>query len=223
MLAIAGGKGGCGKTTTAIGLAVCLVGTGRRPLVVDADLGMPDLHVRLGLDPDPGLGAVADGRPVAEVVRTSPARPGVAVCPVGGADAPVATALQRTCEWSGPVLVDCPAGASPDAATPLRVADGTVLVSTDTPESLEDTAKTAALARRLDAPPVGALVRGTPDRRTVSRLLGCEPVVAVPEPPDDPLGNGAVRAGYAKLADAVATMATRRDGRSGRRSRSRGG
>ncbi|RDZ49114.1 CDP-4-dehydro-6-deoxy-D-gulose 4-reductase, partial [Haloferax sp. Atlit-10N] len=46
MLAIAGGKGGCGKTTIALGVGQAL-GTPTRPaLVVDTDRDMPNLHRR---------------------------------------------------------------------------------------------------------------------------------------------------------------------------------
>jgi len=55
MLAIAGGKGGVGKTTTTLGLAAALPG---RPLAVDADRDMPDLHALAGVNRDPGLDAV---------------------------------------------------------------------------------------------------------------------------------------------------------------------
>ncbi len=210
MLAIAGGKGGCGKTTTTIGVATALVARGRRPLAVEADLGMPDLHTRLGLDRDPGLDRVTAGRPVEEVARDSPRHPGISACPAGEAEPPVAASLERATYWPGPVLVDCPAGASPDAVAPLRVAEGSVVVSTDTPASLRDAAKTTAMARTLDAPPVAAVVRGSPDERAVRRLLGCETVVSLPAVSGRPLEHAGVRAGYETVADCVVN--SRRDG-----------
>jgi septum site-determining protein MinD len=49
MLVIAGGKGGCGKTTTALGLAAVLAERGAPAVVADADRDMPDLHALAGV------------------------------------------------------------------------------------------------------------------------------------------------------------------------------
>ena len=70
VLCVAGGKGGCGKTTTAVGLARALVGRGHRPVLVDGDVDMPDLPHRLGLEPGSDLETVADGTPVSAAART---------------------------------------------------------------------------------------------------------------------------------------------------------
>lgn len=61
-IAIASGKGGVGKTWLAITLAHALVRSGRRVLLFDADLGLANVDVQLGLLPDSDLGGViADG------------------------------------------------------------------------------------------------------------------------------------------------------------------
>jgi len=160
MLAVAGGKGGVGTTTAVLGLAGVLARAGRDPVAVDADVDMPDLHVLAGLDREPAADALAAGRPLGEVVQRAPDLPGVGVV-ASGAPGTVPAALRRLREWHGPVVVDCPAGASGDAARPLRACDRTVLVTTATPAAVEDTRKTAAMARRLGAPPLVALVRGS--------------------------------------------------------------
>ena len=49
MIAVAGGKGGVGKTTIAANLALALGRTGRRVAVVDADLGAANLHTVFGV------------------------------------------------------------------------------------------------------------------------------------------------------------------------------
>lgn len=160
MFAIAGGKGGCGKTTTALGIARALAARGADPIVVDADVDMPDLHVLADVRAEPNAGDLAAGAHIACVCHTPPATPGVRVVPAGqSAETP--PALERLREWAGPVLVDCPAGASEDATIPLRVADATILVSTAAPQSLADAQKTGRIGNRLGAPPVAALIRGS--------------------------------------------------------------
>ncbi|MFC6735902.1 MinD/ParA family protein, partial [Halolamina salina] len=132
MLAIAGGKGGVGKTTTALGLAAALPG---RPLVVDADCDMPNLHALAGVPADDGPHDCS-----AHDCRVLPAS--------GDEAPPVDQRLERlhSRETDGHTLVDTPAGAGIDAATPLRIADGVVLVSTACAPALRDAAKTASMA-----------------------------------------------------------------------------
>ena len=188
MLAIAGGKGGCGKTTTALGLTRALARTGRRPLVVDADREMPDLHVVADVPAVPGLGAVATGTPPPSVAHVAPANPGVSVVPATDVSREeMLTAVDRCRRWDGPVLLDCPAGAGLDAAVPLRAADRTLLVTTAGAPSLRDAAKTAAMSRAVGTPVAGVVVtRARTVPEAVPGLLGCDIAVAVP-PAESPL------------------------------------
>src|SRR5690554_3418247 len=48
---IASGKGGVGKTNIAVNLAIALQRRGKRVLIIDADLGMANVDVILGLYP----------------------------------------------------------------------------------------------------------------------------------------------------------------------------
>lgn len=61
-LAIASGKGGVGKTWFAITLGHALARAGRRVLLVDADLGLANVDIQLGLPPGPDLAQVLAGR-----------------------------------------------------------------------------------------------------------------------------------------------------------------
>lgn len=160
MLAIAGGKGGCGKTTTTLGLAGALARRGYDPLVVDGDCDMPDVHHRLGMGRTAGVDALADGAALTEATVISEALPGVALVTGGRRDA-LGTALRQATGWHGPVLVDCSAGTSRDALRPLRHADRAVVVSTDQPQCIEDAALTRTVARRLSAAVAGVVVRNT--------------------------------------------------------------
>ena len=49
LIAVAGGKGGVGKSTIAANLALALARLGHRVVLIDADLGAPNLHTMLGV------------------------------------------------------------------------------------------------------------------------------------------------------------------------------
>ncbi|MGA9865724.1 MAG: AAA family ATPase, partial [Acetobacteraceae bacterium] len=61
LLAIASGKGGIGKTWFAITLAHALARAGRRVLLFDADLGLANVDIQLGLTPRHDISAVLAG------------------------------------------------------------------------------------------------------------------------------------------------------------------
>lgn len=198
-VAVAGGTGGCGKTTAVLGLAAGLARRGTRPLAVDADVDLPDLHVGAGVDREPGLPALAAGTPPGRVQQPSTRLPGVDVIAAGVGRPAVGEALCHVLGLDRPVLLDCPAGAGPDVAAPLRAADASVLVATDAPESIEDAKKTARMARALDAPPVGTVVR-TGETGVATGLPAGIPTRTVPEVSGAPLLDERVRAAYERVA-----------------------
>lgn len=198
-LAIAGGKGGCGKTTTALGIASALAARGRRPVAVDGDVDLPDLHVRAGVEREPGLPALAAGTEPSAVCQSSPRQPGVQVIAAGTGRLLLDDALRPIADTDRPVLVDSPAGAGPAVAAPLRVADATVLVATNAEESREDARKTARMGRTLDAPPIAAVVRETGGPGPEQALAGA-PVRTVPTVSGRPLRDDRVRAAYVRVA-----------------------
>jgi len=62
VLAVASGKGGVGKTNVSVNLAVALAARGNRVMVLDADLGMANIDVMLGLHPTLNLSHVINGQ-----------------------------------------------------------------------------------------------------------------------------------------------------------------
>jgi septum site-determining protein MinD len=198
MLAVVGGKGGVGKTTTALGLGAALARAGAEPLVVDSDVEMPDLGWRAGCPDVPGVAGVAGGTPVALAAATPAGLDGAAVLP-SEPRADLEAALQRL-DAEAPVVLDAPGGASPATAVPLRAATRALVVTTTATEAIEDAAKTVAIARNLDARPLGVVVTMAEEApRGLAEALGVPVLAVVPPDGPKPLASGAVRAAYDRL------------------------
>ena len=61
VLAVTGGKGGVGKTSVSINLGIALAERGQRVVLLDADLGLANIDVLLGLRPKRNLADVLAG------------------------------------------------------------------------------------------------------------------------------------------------------------------
>ncbi|TMQ28339.1 MAG: MinD/ParA family protein [Deltaproteobacteria bacterium] len=70
-IAVSGGKGGVGKSTVALNLAIAYSQLGARTLMVDTDLGMADLNLLLGVAPDKSLLDALSGTPIDDVLITA--------------------------------------------------------------------------------------------------------------------------------------------------------
>lgn len=195
MVAVAGGKGGSGKTTTALGLLRAAAADGTPALAVDADVDMPDLHRLALVDRAPGLG---DGPP-REVGQAVPGAPQARVVAAPTGDDVSVAALSRVRHAAPLSFVDAPAGAGRDAAVPLRAADAAIVVTTPSAAGLRDAARTAAMARALETPVAGAVVsRADRPPDGLESLFDAPALAAVPAV-DAPLSAPAARQAYERV------------------------
>lgn len=75
VIAVSSGKGGVGKSTVVINLAVAFDRLGQRVLVLDADLGLANIDIFLGLTPKQNISDVLNGkRQLHEVLVNGPGR-----------------------------------------------------------------------------------------------------------------------------------------------------
>ncbi len=204
MIAIAGGKGGCGKTTTAIGVAAALGTAGRRARVVDLDVDMPNVHRLTGVDRTPTIEAL-DNRSAAAVAHRSRTVPGVEVltAPQHGR-APDYDRLAAALEDGQPTILDTPCGAGPDAVAPLAMADAVAVVLTPTQAGIQDALKTAAMAEALGTP-IGAVALVGPRQPppTVTAAFPAHRVHSIPTVAGDPLTTEASTRAYRRLAETL--------------------
>jgi len=148
-IAIASGKGGVGKTWFAITLAHALARRGTRVLLFDADLGLANVDIQLGLTPKHDLGGVIAGRATLADATLHPAETGFSVVAgrsgSGALSAIEPAALERVltalrCEAAryDVVLLDLGAGLERAVRRLSAWADTMLVVATDEPTSLTD-------------------------------------------------------------------------------------
>lgn len=162
---IAGGKGGVGKTTTAIDLAAVLEEHGYDTVVVDADLGMANLGEMLGVNFDTSLHDILGGGATVSEALTD-AQGGITVIPgeqsleaFAEADPAKLRKVVKTLRNAyDVVLIDTGAGLSHETTVPLGLADGIVLCTTPDTVAVGDTVKTAELAERVDGTIIGGII-----------------------------------------------------------------
>ncbi|WP_460919020.1 MinD/ParA family ATP-binding protein [Salinarchaeum chitinilyticum] len=205
MIAIVGGKGGCGKTTTTLALARVLTKRGTRARAIDLDAGMPNLHRMADVDREPSLTDLPTDANDAEAPTILRDERGVEIVPAPRAldDLDLPAAIDAVRPHRGVALLDCPAGAGPAATAPLREADAAIVVTTARTESLEDASKTVRMARSLGVPILGAIVTRT-ERVSASAEaeLGVGTSIAVPHS-RDPLGDDRVLDRYGRVAESI--------------------
>jgi ATP-binding protein involved in chromosome partitioning len=166
VLAVASGKGGVGKSTVAVNLALALAEQGRAVGLMDADLYGPNIPRMLGIDARPLIRGnriiplVQYGLRVLSIGFLLPARDS----PVIWRGPLVAKTLEQfftETDWEGLdyLVVDLPPGTG-DAQLTLaqRVSvSGAVIVTTPQEVALEDAVKGVRMFQQVDVPILGIL------------------------------------------------------------------
>jgi ATP-binding protein involved in chromosome partitioning len=164
VIAVASGKGGVGKSTVAVNLAVALANDGASVGLLDADITGPNVPLMLGLDGQPGKSAQEKILPLERhgVKAISIQFFVPAGQPIIWRGPLVGGAIQqflRDVEWGelDYLVIDLPPGTS-DAQLTLAQAvpiSGAVLVTTPQEVALLDVEKALAMFKRMSVPVIG--------------------------------------------------------------------
>ncbi|HIK02924.1 TPA: P-loop NTPase [archaeon] len=156
-IAILSGKGGVGKTTTTINLAVALAQLNHRVVVVDTNLVTPNVSLHLGLPPTPtNLNAVLKNQAkIHEAVTYHES--GIHVIPAGLSVLESANnitvdfkdALAPLSDKYDFVLLDCAAGLWGQIAKAVKAADDVLIVTNPELPALVDALKSIKMAEKL--------------------------------------------------------------------------
>ncbi len=147
-ITVAGGKGGVGKSTVAVNLGMSLSMAGHEVMLLDADMGLANVDVLLGLMPSRHIGHLLDGEcGLEDLLLTAPR--GLQVIPGGSGarrlaqldsngHAAIIRAFDELTRPPQYLLVDTAAGLTDSVAMFAAAADDVVLVVCDEPASITD-------------------------------------------------------------------------------------
>ena len=148
-ICVASGKGGTGKTSVASGIACCLAALGKRVVVIDADVGLRNMDIVLGVselslfdftDVLSGSAPLSSARlshPLVENLRllSSPLGEDAGRETTPEALAALVEEIKRDCDF---VIIDCPAGLDFGFRLAAEAADAAIIVTTPDTVSLRD-------------------------------------------------------------------------------------
>ncbi|MBL8909801.1 MAG: P-loop NTPase [Archangium sp.] len=204
VVSVTSGKGGVGKSHLAINVAMVCARQGHRVLLMDADGGLSNLDVLLGVNAVAHLGDLLAGKPLDEVVQ--PVKQGVWLLAGAPGERKLATLDDETRAqllhaWSqlvprfDVVVVDVGPGAGDDVLFFASAGEQPVLVLTDEPTSLADAVVLIrALERQSSVRSMHVVVNGVRTSRSAqavfARLLEAVPDASLrlqlaPHIPDD--------------------------------------
>ncbi|MFT4607460.1 MAG: flagellar biosynthesis protein FlhG [Chitinophagales bacterium] len=148
VMAVTSGKGGVGKSNITVNLAVAMAHSGENVIVMDADLGLANIDVLLGLSPKLNLSHVIQGEcTLEEIIIDGPG--GIKIIPASSGSASMsdltpaenAGVIRSFSELTQPVdtlLIDTAAGLSDSVVSYLRAAREVIVVVCDEPASITD-------------------------------------------------------------------------------------
>ena len=148
VIAVASGKGGVGKTNVSVNLSLAMVAQGKDVLLLDADLGLANVDLLLGLRAEYNLSHVINGeRTLEEVIMKGP--DGLNIIPAASGTQMMseltpsqhAGVIRAFSELSTPIdilVVDTAAGISDSVVSFTKASNEVIVVVCDEPTSLTD-------------------------------------------------------------------------------------
>ena len=147
-IAVASGKGGVGKTTIAVNLALTLSQMGSKISLMDADFGLANAHIMLGVNPKRTIRDVLkNGLSVEDVIESGPnglkfISGGSGLIDILNVDKnsmfQLINSINPIEKYTDKLVVDIPAGASEQSMTFASAVDKLVIVLVGEPTSFMD-------------------------------------------------------------------------------------
>lgn len=182
LIAITSGKGGVGKSNIAINLSIALTRFGNRVMLFDADFGLANIDLLLGLTPKHNLRHVLSGKKsIEEILLTGPS--GIRIlpsCAGGGKSEDISAEKKREVisrirtmgDVADIVFIDTGAGISDNIVDFLTLADEVLLVTTPEPTAIMDSyGVLKMLSQKRDSTEVRVLVNMAEDAQDAQHVM----------------------------------------------------
>ncbi len=166
IIVITSGKGGVGKTTTAINLGAAINNFGKDVIVLDGNLTTPNVGVHLGspevpvnlnhvlskkadlneavYEHDSGLKIIPSSLSMKEAKKTKPEQ--------------LKNIRKELESISDYVIIDCAAGLGKEAESAIELADEIIIVTNPEMPAITDALKAVKLAEEMKKPVIGAII-----------------------------------------------------------------
>jgi flagellar biosynthesis protein FlhG len=147
IMTISSGKGGVGKTNIAINLAIAFAEVGKKVVVMDADLGLANVNVILGIIPKYNLyHVIKKQRRLRDIIVDTPY--GIQIIAGASGFSQLANLDEeeraafveglKDLSYADYIIIDTAAGVSQNVLTFLRGADDAIIVTTPEPTAITD-------------------------------------------------------------------------------------
>ncbi len=195
-IAITSGKGGVGKTNVVINLAIALQRRKKRITIFDADLGLANIDILLGLAPKYNIvNLISDDFPIEKILIEGPG--GIKIIPASSGiqeitnldpyqEEKLLSELSKVAEFTDILLIDTAAGISNLVLSFLLSSEEIILVTNSEPTSIVDAYAVVKVVSKYDLEkPISVIVNSVRSeeegktvfnqlRTTVDRFLGRE-------------------------------------------------
>lgn len=176
LITVTSGKGGVGKSNFTLNLAIQLSQTGKKVIVIDADFGMANIEVLIGVMPKRNMLHVLKGEcTIHEAIAEGPH--GLSFISGGSGFTDLAALTEQQVEFLIEtftyldenfdfILIDTGAGASHQVVNMVRASKETIIVTTPEPTALTDAYAMIKILKSVEPKPEMFIVINRTESRT---------------------------------------------------------